>query len=128
MQSFKRSKISFRLPVMDRNTLIASSIDIYVVKSMRNETKYICLSRYDFKMSLFAWLLRPKFPKTYTNYIARLHFYPIMKEQTKQSVVTFNSRYPGKLTTHTRQKRSLKIKNCNIPIYTNKYIKQTSKE
>lgn len=41
-----------------------------------------------------------KYQKAYTNYIARLHYYPIMKE-TKQSVVTFNSRYPGKLTTHT---------------------------
>ena len=56
MQSFKRSKISFKLPVMDRNTLIASSMDIYVDTRLRNETKYISLSWYDFKMSLFVWL------------------------------------------------------------------------
>ena len=56
MQSFKRRKISFELPVMDRNTLIASSMDIYVNTRLRQETKYICLSWYDFKMSLFVWL------------------------------------------------------------------------
>ena len=59
---------------------IASSIDIYVDPRLRHETKYICLSRYDFKMSLFVWLQHSEYQEAYTNYIARLHFYPIMKD------------------------------------------------